>query len=83
MALLDRRQLDERKLAVQNGQENAGLGYGGVAGRAGDSWMSAGAGDWETVALLDGRQLDERRKGGRWIRWRCRTGEVQISRFKK
>ena len=37
VALLDDTQLDERKLAVQNGHENARLGYGGVAGRAGDS----------------------------------------------
>ena len=35
--LLDGRQLDERKVAVLNGRESAGLGYGGVAGRAGDS----------------------------------------------
>ena len=25
--------------------------------------------DWETVALLDGRQLDERRMGGRVLDW--------------
>ena len=42
VALLDGRQLDERKLAVLDWRESAGLGKGGVAGRAGDSWVSAG-----------------------------------------
>ena len=32
-ALLDGRQADERTLAVLDGRESAGLGYGGDAGR--------------------------------------------------
>ena len=59
MTLLDRRQLNERKLAVRNGQENAGLRYGGIAGRAGDSWEGGRVMDWDTLALLDGRETAE------------------------
>ena len=55
--MLDGRQLDERKLAVLDGRESSGVGYGVVAG-----WIiSAGWADWETAALLDGRQADERK----------------------
>ena len=36
------RQLNERTLTMQDGRESAGLRYGGVAGRVGDSWVSAG-----------------------------------------
>ena len=31
--------------------------------------MSAGVLEWNTVALLDRRQLDERRMGGRVLEW--------------
>ena len=61
VALLDEKQLAERTLAVLDGQKS----NGGVAGRAGDSWLSArwrcwSGGrvlDWDTVAVLVGRKI--------------------------